>query len=156
MDRQRRTVLRAAGGMGVLAALVAAGMVLPRAAHAARNRALFESGSIDAAFAALGPGRPVDSAEIRILVPDVAENGALVPIGVASALAGTEQMVILIEKNVNLVAVSFAVPAGTLPEIHTRVKMAETSKIHVVVRAQDGKLFRASRDVRVTAGGCAA
>lgn len=155
MDVQRRKVLRAGGSVGVLGALVAAGMVLPRFANAAGSRALFEAGSIEVAFEVLGAQRPVESAEIRIFAPAVAENGALVSIGVASALPATEQIVILIEKNVNRVAASFSIPPGTLPELHTRVKIAESSRVHAVVRA-DGKLYRASRDVRVTVGGCAA
>lgn len=155
MDGRRRTILRAGGGFGVLSALVAAGLVTPRFALAARSRALFDVGSIEAAFAELGREGPIESAEIRIFAPDIAENGALVPVGVTSALAATDRIVILVEKNVNLVAASFAVPAGTLPELHTRVKMAERSKVYAVVRA-DGKLYQTSREVRVTVGGCAA
>lgn len=155
MDSQRRKILKAGGSVGVLGALVAAGMVSPELALAARNRALFEAGSIEAAFAALGAEPPAESAQIRILAPDVAENGAVVPIGVTSALPATEQIVILIEKNVNRVAASFALPPGTLPEVHTRVKMAESSRVHAVVRAGE-RLYRASREVRVTVGGCAA
>lgn len=155
MDGRRRKLLQAAGGLGVLGALAAAGMIAPNVALAARSRALFEAGSIEAAFAALGAARPVETTGIRIHAPDVAENGALVPLGVTSALPGTEQIVILVEKNLNRVAASFIVPEGTLAELHTRVKMAEHSRIYAVVRA-GGKLYQASREVRVIAGGCAA
>lgn len=156
MDAQRRKVFKAAGGLAVLRALAAVGIVIaPQAAFAARRRALFEAGSIEAAFAALGDARPVDTDKIRIHAPDVAENGALVPLKVASEMSGTEQIVILVEKNLNRVAASFMVPDGTLPELNTRVKMAEHSKIYAVVRAE-GKLYQASRELRVIAGGCAA
>ncbi len=153
MDDRRREVLRAGGGIGLIAVLGAIGLVRPGQVLAA-ERALFEAGSLDEAFAALGAGRPADSGEIEISAPDVAENGAMVSIGVASRLADTDRIVILVEKNPNLVVADFSVPAGTIPDIQTRVKMAETSDVYVVVRA-GGRLHVARRNVRVTQGGCA-
>jgi len=154
MDWQRRDVLKAGGGLGLAGVLVALGVISPEQALAAGNRAIFEAGSLDAVFAALGTGKPPDSADIVISAPDVAENGALVSIGVASRLPATEQIVILVDRNPNVVAASFSVPPGTLPDIQTRVKMAESSPVHALVRA-DGKFHMARRDVRVTIGGCA-
>ena len=154
MDRQRRDVLKAGGGLGLAGVLVALGVISPEAVLAAGSRAIFEATSLDAVFAALGTGRPPDSADIMLTAPDVAENGAMVSIGVASRLPATERIVILVERNPSVVAASFSVPPGTLPDIQTRVKMAESSPVHALVRA-GGKFHMAHRDVRVTVGGCA-
>lgn len=153
MNHQRRDTLKAGGGLGVLGLLVAAGLVKPELAHAEWNKAAFDAKSLDAAFGAIGAGKPAESAEIAITAPDIAENGAVVPVGVVSNLAGTEQIAIMIEKNPNMLAASFAIPQGTMAEVQTRVKMGQTSDIYAVIKAE-GKFYMAKKEVKVTLGGC--
>lgn len=153
MDHQRRDILKAGGGLGLFGLLAAAGLIRPEVAEAAWNKGAFDAKSLDAAFAALGAGKPADSSEIQITAPDIAENGAVVPIGVVSRIAGTEQIAILVEKNPFLLAANFEIPPGTAADIQTRLKMAETSNVYALVRA-GGRFAVARREVKVTLGGC--
>ncbi|MFN3986839.1 MAG: thiosulfate oxidation carrier protein SoxY [Rhodocyclaceae bacterium] len=153
MDQQRRHTLKAGMGLGMFGVLVSTGMLRPGVALAATDRAIFSATTLAEAFAAIGAGKPDQSAEILISAPDIAENGAVVPIGVTTSLPGTEQIAIMVEKNPNMVAATFSIPDGTLPDIQTRVKMAQTSDVWVLVKA-NGKFHVARKEVRVTLGGC--
>lgn len=153
MNQQRRETLKAGGGIGIFGMLVAAGMIKPEMAFAAADRAVFDAKTMEEAFAAIGAGKPADSADIQITAPDIAENGAVVLVGVISNIAKTEQIAIMIEKNPNMVAASFTIPEGTLADIQTRVKMGQTSDVWALVKA-DGKYFVAKKEVKVTLGGC--
>ena len=103
---------------------------------------------------ALGGVEAKQSKDIVFLqTPEIAENGAVVPVGVISNIPKTESIAILIEKNPNPLAAVFDIPPGTEPAISTRVKMAQTSNIYALVRA-DGRYFLATKEVKVTLGGC--
>jgi len=103
---------------------------------------------------ALGSVDPAQSRDIVFFqTPEIAENGAVVPVGISSNLAKTEAIAILVEKNPNMLAAVFDIPPGTEPAITTRVKMAQTSNIYALVKA-DGKYYVASKEVKVTLGGC--
>src|SRR5204862_4299215 len=103
---------------------------------------------------ALGALEAVQSTDIAFVqTPEIAENGAVVPIGITSRIPRTDSIAILIEKNPNPLAAVFDIPAGTEPAISTRVKMAKTSNIYALVKA-DGKYFVAIKEVKVTLGGC--
>jgi len=154
MNQTRRNVLRAGGGAGLLAVLAAAGFVAPKVAMAADwNKAAFEGKTVQDAFKALGAGAPANSGDIVMKAPDIAENGAVVPIGIESKIPGTESIALLIEKNPSPLAASFDIPAGTELSVTTRVKMAETSNVYALVKA-NGKYFVAKKEVKVTLGGC--
>ena len=153
MDIQRRDTLKAGGGLGVFGLLVAAGMVKPGVALAARDQAVFSAGSLEEAYNAMGAGSPEESGDVQIVAPDIAENGAVVPVGVTSSLDKVEQIAILVEKNPNMVAASFTLPEGTLADVNTRIKMGQTSDVYAVVKA-DGKFYMAKKEVKVTLGGC--
>jgi sulfur-oxidizing protein SoxY len=154
MNQTRRDVLKASGGAGVLALLAAAGFVMPGPAVAADwNKAAFEVKTVPEAFKALGAGAPATSADIIMKAPDIAENGAVVPIGVESKIPGTESIAVLIEKNPNPLAAAFDIPAGTETTVTTRVKMGETSNVYALVKA-NGKYFVAKKEIKVTLGGC--
>ena len=101
----------------------------------------------------LGGSGVTESKDIAITVPDIAENGAVVPVAIASQVAGTQSIYILVEKNPNTLAAGFAIPQGTEPSISTRVKMAQTSNVIAVVKANN-QYFVASKEVKVTLGGC--
>lgn len=152
MDRQRREMLRTGAGMGVWALLVGAGLVEPAWA-ASRDEAAFAATSLEAALAALGAQDARASDAIRIVAPDVAEDGRTVALTVSSAVPATEQIVIVIEENPYKVAASFRLSGAMKPEIQTRVKMARTTRVHALVKAE-GRIFAAHRDVKVTVGGC--
>ena len=86
-------------------------------------------------------------------MPEIAENGAIVPVTVASTLPNVEQISIFVDKNPNVMAANFIFPAGTESMVTTRVKMAQTSSVVALVKA-DGKFYRTAKEVKVTAGGC--
>lgn len=160
MNHQRRNTLKVGGGLGVLGLLAAAGMVKPEMVNAAWDQAAFEAKNMDAAFTAFGAGKPAESAgkpaesaDVVISAPDIAENGAVVTVGVVSNLPGTEQIVIMIEKNPNIVAATFTLPEGTVADVQTRMKMCQTSEVYAMVKA-DGKFYVAKKEVTVTRGGC--
>jgi len=154
MDRMRREVLKSGGGAGLFAWAVAVGLVKPSQALAQGwNKAAFETKSVADTIRALGGSGSTESKDIQITAPDIAENGAVVPISVESRLARTQAIAILIEKNPFTLSADFRIPAGTDPFVSTRVKMAETSNIYALVIA-DGKYFHAVKEIKVTIGGC--
>ena len=155
MQKTRREILKSGGGMTLLALLAAAGWLNPGDALAqAWNKNAFEAKSLDEAMKALGGGVPAQSKEIAFVsTPDIAENGAVVPIGISSSIPKTESIAILVEKNPNMLAASFDIPAGTEPSIATRVKMGQSSNVYALVKA-DGKYYVASKEIKVTLGGC--
>lgn len=136
----------------MIAGLVAAGVLPPTWAQQ-WNKAAFEMKSLQAAFKALGADGPVSSDAILIKAPDIAENGAVVPIAVETKLPKTESISLLIEKNPQPLAASFDLPAGTDPSVSTRVKMGESSDVYALVKA-DGKFFVAKKEIKITLGGC--
>ena len=155
MGTTRREWMKSGGGVTLLALLAAAGWLKPEDALAqAWNKAAFEAKTMDEALKALGAGAPAASKDITFVsTPDIAENGAVVPIGIASAIPKTEAIAILIEKNPSTLTANFDIPPGTDPAISTRVKMAQTSNVYALVRA-DGKYYVTSKEIKVTLGGC--
>jgi sulfur-oxidizing protein SoxY len=155
MDGKRREILKTGGGLTLLTLVAAAGWLRPGDALAAEwNKAAFEAKTLDDTMKALGGSAPAQSKDITFVsTPDIAENGAVVPIGVASAIPKTESIAILIEKNPNMLAAVFDIPAGTEPALNTRVKMGQSSNVYALVKA-DGKYYVASKEIKVTLGGC--
>ena len=135
--------------------LAAAGWLAPETAAAqAWNKNAFEAKTMDETMKAIGGGAPAQSKDIAFVsTPDIAENGAVVPIGITSSIPKTESIAILIEKNPNMLAASFDIPAGTDPSISTRVKMGQSSNVYALVKA-DGKFYVVSKEIKVTLGGC--
>ena len=154
MQSSRRKVLQGTGGLAIAALAAAAGLVKPGVARAeAWNKAAFESKSVPDAMKAIGGAQPVESKDVAINSPDIAENGAVVPFSVESRLPKTESIALFIEKNPNVLAADFQIPQGTDPWINTRVKMARTSRVIALVKA-DGKYYYNAKEVKVTLGGC--
>ena len=155
MDSRRREVLKTGGGITLLALVAAAGWLKPSDAMAqAWNKAAFDAKTMDETMKALGGAAPAQSKDITFVsTPDIAENGAVVPVGVTSAIPKTESIAILVEKNPNMLAASFDIPAGTEPSVTTRVKMGQSSNVYALVKA-DGKYYVASKEIKVTLGGC--
>lgn len=154
MNQMRRTTLRAAGSAGLLALLAAVGIARPGEGLAADwNKGAFDGRNLQDAFKALGASGPATSADIVMRAADIAENGAVVPVGVESRIPGTESISILVDKNPFPLAASFDIPPGTEPLVTTRVKMGQTSDVYAVVKA-NGKFFVAKKEIKVTIGGC--
>ena len=157
MDSGRRMVLKSTGGVAVMGLAMAAGLFRPGSAWAqqgAWNKAAFETKSLNDVVKALGGQAAVESKEIQFLnTPDIAENGAVVPFTITSKLPKTESIALLVEKNPNILAASFTIPEGTEAWVNTRAKMGQTSNVFALVKA-DGKYYYASKEVKVTLGGC--
>ncbi len=153
MNNQRRTVLKSGSGATLLGMLAAAGIITPGMALADWNKAAFDAKSMADTLKALGAASPADSKGVQVTGPDIAENGAVVPVGVASSLPNISMVAILIEKNPNALAATFTLPEGTEANVQTRVKMGQTSNIYALVKS-DGKFFMATKEIKVTLGGC--
>lgn len=154
MNSERRLFLKGTAAGGLLAVAAAAGLLKPARVHAADwNRSVFEAKGLEAGLSALGVSAAEASQEIVITAPDMADNGAVVPISVTSRLPGTESITILAEKNTNPVAAEFGLANGAEGYIAARIKMMQSSPVRVLVRA-GGKTYMAVKDVKVTIGGC--
>lgn len=151
----RREALKTSGGTMVMALAASAGLFKTDAAFAQEwNKTAFEVKNLNDVVKALGGTTATESKDISFInAPDIAENGAVVPVGATSKIPKTESISILVEKNPNALSASFTIPEGTDPTITTRVKMGQTSNIYALVKA-DGKFFFAVKEVKVTLGGC--
>jgi sulfur-oxidizing protein SoxY len=152
MDRSRRTVIKAATAVGIFAAF-GAGLLKPGRALAARNQSAFEAKSAIDAMKALGITNAEESKDIVIRAPDIAENGAVVPIDVTSNIPGTTSISVFIEKNPFPYTGTFDFATGSVPFVHLRAKMGETSPVRVVAAA-GGRYYTTAKEVKVTIGGC--
>ena len=138
--------------MTALVGLMASAGLITQAEAAQWDKAAFEAKSVDDVVKALGGTAPTVSDKVTLRAPDIAENGAVVPVGVESTLNAT-QMAILVEKNPSALAAMFILPAGSEAWASTRVKMGQTSNVIALVKS-DGKWFMSSKEVKVTLGGC--
>lgn len=153
IDLGRRKALKTGGGIGLLGLLIAAGLIQPGSVSAASARVAFEAKTLDEALSALGVFTSESSPSIQLTAPEIAENGAVVPVTVESMLTRTEQICILADKNPTTLVANFHIPEGTEGFLTTRIKMAQTSSVIALVKA-NGKYYRVSREVKVNAGGC--
>ncbi len=154
MNNMRRTFLKLAGNLGALAAAGAVGLLRSAETWAANwNKAGFESKALAEAMKNLGVVNPVESRDIVITAPDIAENGAVVPVAVTSRIPNTQQISIVTEKNPFPLAATFDVANGGEGYVSTRIKMGQTSDVWAVVMA-GGKYFTAKKEVKITVGGC--
>jgi len=149
MDSSRRELLRAGG---LIAALIAAGSEAAEPAPA-WNRAAFEAKTVQDALKALGAPVSQEGGELQLTAPEIAEDGAAVPVVVQSRIAGTQQIHILVDKNPFSLAASFFFPEGTQARVSTRIKMNETSHV-VAVAVAGGQVYMARQEIKVTIGGC--
>jgi sulfur-oxidizing protein SoxY len=137
-----------------VAGLMAAAGLLPQAAHAAWNETAFGAKTVADAVKAFGGSAPVESKDVTIIGPDIAENGAVVPVGAASNLPGVQRLMILVEKNPSALAASFDVTDKVEAAFNTRVKMGQSSNVYAVAMMADGKVLFAQKEIKVTLGGC--
>ncbi|WP_310735029.1 thiosulfate oxidation carrier complex protein SoxZ [Azohydromonas aeria] len=121
--------------------------------HAA-GRSGFDARTAAEAVRAFGGSPPVESREVTIQGPEIAEDGAAVSLSLASTLADVRQLLLLVERNPTLLVSRFEVSDGVEPAFALKVKMSETSGVAAVAITQDGRSFIARREVKVTLGGC--
>jgi sulfur-oxidizing protein SoxY len=146
---QRRHILKQSQAL----ALWLGASWLPGArAQAFEEELAFEAGSLADTLKALG-GIPAVDTQISLTLPDIVENGAIVPVTVNSSLPDTREIFIVVEFNPNPLAARVTIPQGTEPYLTTRIKMAETSPVYAVVRARGG-LYTVVKETKVTIGGC--
>ena len=154
MNTKRRTFLKGAGAAGTVAVAVAAGLLKPTEVLAAEwNKAAFDAKGVPDALKVLNATGAADSKDILIKAPDIAENGAVVPVEVTSKIAGTSSIAILVEKNAAPLTADFDLANGADGYVSTRIKMGQTSNVRVVVKAGN-KSYTAVKEVKVTIGGC--
>ncbi len=118
------------------------------------NAKAFEAKNLGDALKALGAGAPVESKDVTVTGPDIAENGAVVPLGASTTLAGVKQLLILVEKNPNALVAMFNVTDSVDANIATRAKMGQSSDVYAVAVLADGRSLFARKEVKVTLGGC--
>jgi sulfur-oxidizing protein SoxY len=153
-NESKRLALKGAGGLGLFSALVSIGMLQPGAASAqAFNAAAFQSKGIADTLKALGAAGAIESKDVLINASDIAENGAVVPIGIRSNLPKTEMLALLVEKNPNGLAGAYDILEGAEADVQMNIKMGQSSDVVAVVKA-DGKFYMAKKEIKVTLGGC--
>ena len=150
MQTRREMLARSAS---VAAALAGLGL-LPQAAQAAWSQAAFDAKTMADLMKALGTSGPAESKDVTITGPDIAENGAVVPVGASTTLAGAKRILLLVEKNPSMLAALFEVTDAVEPNISTRVKMGQSSNVIAVVITADNKVLFAQKEIKVTLGGC--
>jgi sulfur-oxidizing protein SoxY len=136
-----------------MVAALAFGILRPLAALAAWNKEAFGAKTAAEAQKGLGVGEAAPSKDLVIEAPQIAENGAVVPIEVSSNIPGTTAIAVLIDKNPFPLAGRFEFKEGALPFVKLNVKMGETSDVRAIAEA-GGRHYVATREVKVTIGGC--
>ncbi|NOY66605.1 MAG: thiosulfate oxidation carrier protein SoxY [Gammaproteobacteria bacterium] len=153
-DVKRRLMLKGSMAAGLATVAAAAGLLSPTVVLAAWPKAAFEAKSINNALSSLlGSSAMTDSGDVKIKAPSIAENGAVVNVVVKTKMSDVESISILVEKNGNPLAFSADLAKSADPFVKTRVKLGQTSKVIGVIKA-GGKIYSASRIVKVTVGGC--
>jgi sulfur-oxidizing protein SoxY len=145
---ERRAALKASSAL--MAALAGIGLIGSGSAAAQANA--FAATSVDDVFKALG-ATPAASTELTVGSPDIAENGAVVQVGITSKLAKTTEIHLLVEKNPMPLVASMSIPEGTESFVQLRAKMGQTTTVWALIKA-DGKWYSASKETKVTLGGC--
>lgn len=136
-----------------VAGLLGASGLFPQFAWAF-NKNAFEAKSVADAAKAYGAGAPAESKDVTLTAPDIAENGAVVPMAAASTLPGVKHLLVLVEKNPNALVAKFDVTDAVEANFATRAKMGQTSDVYAVAITNDGKAFFTKKEVKVTLGGC--
>jgi len=154
MNDIRRKFLKSAVGLGGIAAAIGTGLLMPQRAIAAYLEDAFAATEVSAALiGAEGSDQHTPSDQIKLKAPDIAENGAVVPVTVSSTLPNVESISIIATKNPSPLAATFQLSSLSVPYVSTRIKMGKTSDVIAVVKS-GGKLYSATKEVKVTIGGC--
>ena len=156
---ERRDFLSRSSGATAVAIATATGLPVAQAQTAAVNapgwnKGAFDSKNLAEAAKAMGAtGAPIESKDLVLQAPEIAENGNVVRIGAQSNIAGTTQIAFVVEKNPSALATMFDVPVGTDANVSTNIKMGQSSNVYALAKAGD-KYYFAVKEVKVTLGGC--
>jgi sulfur-oxidizing protein SoxY len=154
IDAKRRILLKGSLAAGAVGVAVGAGLLTPRMVLAAWPEAAFSAKSVDDALTALfGSATHEASDAIQIKAPDIAENGAVVPVTVETEMEGISSISVIAAGNQTPLIASFDLGAGAVGFVSTRIKMAKTANVVAVVKAGD-KVYSTAKEVKVTIGGC--
>ena len=154
MNIKRRVFLKGSLAAGTVGVAVGAGLVTPQAVVAAWTEKAFKAESVEDALAdAMGEASNTEYDEIKIKAPDIAENGAVVPVSVSTDMADVESIALLAEGNNTPLVATFMLGEGAIADVSTRIKMGKTSDVIAIVKS-GGKLHSARKSVKVTIGGC--
>ncbi len=154
MNLTRRKLIKTAGAVGVTATAVSAGVLVPQRVLGAYLQAAFDAKDVNSAIsAAMGSDQHSASDAIKLKAPDIAENGAVVPVTVSSTLGNVDAISIVAEGNPQPMTCSYQLSSACEPFVSTRIKMGKTSNVLAVVKS-DGKLYSTAKEVKVTIGGC--
>lgn len=149
MQNRRETLKQSVAVAGLLGATG----LFPQYAFAF-NKSAFDAKSVADAVKAYGGGAPAESKDVTLTAPDIAENGAVVPMAVATTLPNVKHLLVLVEKNPSALVAKFDVSPAVDANFSTRAKMGQTSDVYAVAVTSDGKAFYSKKEVKVTLGGC--
>ena len=150
----RREMLSKSAQVAAMLAAVGLMPALAQAQAAGYNSAAFAAKTMAEVMKALGASMPAESKDVTLTGPDIAENGAVVPIGASVALPGAKRLLLLVEKNPSMLAALFDITDAIDANISTRVKMGQSSNVYAVAMMGDGKVLFAQKEIKVTLGGC--
>lgn len=151
---ERREMLKRSSAVAGMMLMAGAWPGLSQAQASAYATAAFDAKTMADLSKALGMNAPVASKDVTITGPDIAENGAVVPLGASTALPGVKRLLILVEKNPAMLVAMFEFTDGVETSISTRAKMGQSSNVYAVAVMNDGRTLFASKEVKVTLGGC--
>ena len=149
---KRRTFLANTLALGATSLAMSSGLLSTQVVADEANTNPFAAKSLDEALKLINATESKESADIKLTAPEIAENGAVVPLAVSTTLAATS-ISILVKDNPTPLAATFMIPEGTKADVATRIKMAKTSEVIALVKTNDG-LFTAKQEIKVTIGGC--
>ena len=154
MNLLRRKFLKTATYVGATASAIGAGVLVPQRVLGAYNAAAFDAKDVNGAISgSMGSDQHTASDAIKLKAPDIAENGAVVPVTVSSSMSNVEAISIIASANPSPLTSSYQLSSACEAFVSTRIKMVKTSNVIAVVKA-DGKLYSATKEVKVTIGGC--
>lgn len=151
---KRRIFLKGSLATGAVGIAVSTGLLTPRVSLAAWSKAAFDATDVNASLSALYGSSGMDNSDkIKIKAPDIAENGAVVPVTVTTTIDGVSSISLFADQNATPLTAEFLLGPTTEGFVSTRIKMGKTANVIAVVKAGD-KLYSSSKEVKVTIGGC--
>jgi sulfur-oxidizing protein SoxY len=157
VDELRRRLLGSGSAALVIAPWIGTGLLLPGRTLAAEwNRSAFTARTAADALRAYGASSAVETRDITIGAPEIAENGAKVDIEIASQVTGTRSIAVFADRNPMPLCAALEFAPNVQPWCRLQVKLAESTRLRVIVRTEDGRSHVAFREIKVTLGGCGA
>ncbi len=155
MNKLRRTLLRGGSAAALVAPWIGTGLLLPGRVIAAEwNKTAFTARTVGEALKAWGAGNAVESRDVVVNAPEIAENGAKVEVDIMSQIPGTRSIALFADRNPMPLCAAIEFAGGALPYCRVQIKLAETTRVRAVAKAADSKTYIAFREIKVTLSGC--